>query len=223
MVTGSERRGDGRRRAIALVEKVPTRWFVTAGAAVLLLATAAFGGLAEAPHRVVPDASVGERIDGDPLAVTVERVVAIDALPESGIVPADGKRLLGVVAVIENTWDRPVSSGEGTGARDSIRLVGVDEVQGEPADTVALFADGTTDPDFPVDVPVEVVFFWEVDPMSISRIGDGGSLRIDVFGRTGLQQSGAVTDGVRWTGTRELARLAVALDDRGDGADGGDE
>lgn len=50
-------------------DKVPTKWLTTAGAAAVLLATAAFGGLAEAPERT-PVASLGDVIETPGLTLT---------------------------------------------------------------------------------------------------------------------------------------------------------
>ncbi|MCD2497971.1 hypothetical protein [Microbacterium nymphoidis] len=59
----------GRAWVRSAAEKVPTTWLTTAGAAIVLLATAAFGGLADAPDPT-PVAALGEVIETPGLTLT---------------------------------------------------------------------------------------------------------------------------------------------------------
>ncbi|WP_433676135.1 hypothetical protein [Microbacterium gorillae] len=64
-------------------EKVPTKWLTTAGAAVVLLATAAFGGLADAPDRT-PMVGLGDVIETPGLTLTP---IDAEILPANELIP----------------------------------------------------------------------------------------------------------------------------------------
>lgn len=64
-------------------QKVPTKWLTTAGAAVVLLATAAFGGLADAPDRT-PVVALGDAIETPGLTLTP---IDAEILPPNELIP----------------------------------------------------------------------------------------------------------------------------------------
>ena len=75
-------------------------------AAVLVLATAPFGGLSSAKDADVARLELGQRIDTGPFYVTITRVRQLDSLPpvEDGV---PGSKLLTIRMTVTNHTDRP--------------------------------------------------------------------------------------------------------------------
>jgi hypothetical protein len=147
---------------------VPTRWFVTAGLALFLAASAAFGGLEEADAPPVPQLDVGEAFTGAQLRIAVEDAVLIDAFPEAFITPETGNRLLVIRATVENVWDKPVSTISDIGAADNIRPRGIADMDDKPL-TVAVISDGSPYPSLQPAIPIELAFIWGVPDGAVSE------------------------------------------------------
>jgi hypothetical protein len=205
-----------RARAARLSDRVPTRWLLTGATAIVLVGSAAFGGLDDAPAAALPEVGAGEPVTGAQLRIAVQRASLIDALPEASLTPADGNRLLAVIATVEDVWDGPVSTRPGFGAADNLRPVGVPGIDaGTDPVAVLLLADATASPELQPHVPAELAFVWEVRADAVD-VGSG-ELRVDVHDKT-YRAEGFVTYGERFEDPFVQARAVVPLRDVGAGA-----
>lgn len=213
--TPSERDGatTPQRRWLARAwDRIPTGWFSGILLAVFLGATAAFGGLADVPAAAVPELAVGDTHDNGPFALTVERSVLIDDLPEAGISVEAGERVLAVVVTAENLWDRPLPSDAPAGVSGSVRIVQLGDT---PAQAVARFDDTTTAPILQPRVPAQLVLTWAV-PADEFEEGE----RLDVELRDFTQVAGRlIVDGEWWDDPVTAAQLSLPVTDVGAGAD----
>lgn len=201
-----------------LSDQVPTRWILTGATVVLLAASAAFGGLEDAPAAAVPVVAAGEAVTGAQLRVAVERARVIDALPEAYVTPEDGNRLLVVIATVEDVWDGPVATTGDSGAADGILPVGVPGIAvGTAPDAILLLADGTRSPDLQPHVPMELAYVWELPADVLDDVVDGDELVVDVYDKT-YRADGFVTYGERFEDPFVQARASVPIEDVGDGA-----
>lgn len=195
-------------------DKVPTKWFATAGTVLFLAATAAFGGLATAQEPGPVELAVGEEHRNDQLAVTVQRAVLIDELPEAGIMVEPGQRVLALVVDAENLWTEPLMTARGHGVRDAVVLArGADVIE---ADEVARLDDGTFGPWLQPGVPATLVLAWAVDGRSYRG---GQELRFVLRDET-LYTGSFVMSGQSWEDPEEVAFVAVEVEDVGAGEDG---
>jgi hypothetical protein len=201
-----------RARAKALSAKVPTRWFITSLVALFLAASAAFGGLEEAPTPPVPQLGVGDSFTGAQLRIAVEDAVLIDAFPEAFITPQPGNRLLVIRATVENVWDKPVTTSSKIGAADNVRPRGIDGMEDEPL-TVSVISDGSPYPDLQPSVPVELAFIWEVPSGAVSQ---SDVITIDVLDKTYVA-GGLVTYGERFQDPFVAAYVEAPVTDVGAG------
>jgi hypothetical protein len=208
-----------RARAARLSDRVPTRWLVTGSTLVVLAASAAFGGLDDAPAEALPALGPGDPVTGAQLRIAVERARLLDALPEAGLTPDDGNRLLIVVATVEDVWDGPVPTLPGIGAADNLRPLGIPGIDGDAdPDAVLLLADGTMSPELQPHVPMELAFVWEVPAASV-RADPGAELAVEVYDKT-YRAEGFVTYGERFEDPFPQARASVPFEDIGAGAGG---
>jgi hypothetical protein len=200
----------------AVTDRVPTGWLAGMATAAFLAVTAAFGGLAAAAAPPVAEISPGETHTSDQFAVTVERAVLIDELPEAGISVEAGERVLAVVVTAENLWDRALPAltvvADG-GVNDVVRIpaLGEDAV----TDAVARLDDAETSPFLQPRVPAELVIAWAV-PADAYADGDVAELELwDYHLYTGQ----LVLYGEQWSDPTLSARLSVEVTDVGAGAD----
>ena len=70
----------------------------------------------------VAQLEAGETHENALFALTVERAVLIDALPEAGLSVDDDQRVLAVVVTAENHWDRAVRADGDGGLAGSVRI-----------------------------------------------------------------------------------------------------
>lgn len=149
-------------RAVGFAKARPRAQKATAGALLLALATAPFGGLesvsAEAP---VAHLEVGAPIQVGPFKVTIRKVVTVPDLTPT-LTPADGNTLFAIVAMVENTHDRPEHYLTLTDALH----VGDDAVitasEGRPVrPRVFDFADSTSITEINPGITHELVIAWE--------------------------------------------------------------
>ncbi|UOQ90776.1 hypothetical protein MUN74_07710 [Agromyces endophyticus] len=101
-----------RGRLRATIDRVPTSWLATGFVVVLLGASAAFGGLADAPEPPIAKVVPGESIAGTQLEIAVTGATVADALPELYLEAEPGMRYVTVTADVENVWTTPASSGD---------------------------------------------------------------------------------------------------------------
>ncbi len=154
---------------------IPTPWLITAGGAVLLAATAAFGGLQTAPPKPVPVVSIGEQYSGSDLEMTVQGVELRAEGGNAASFPDKKKheKVLAVIVDVVNTFDKPrlaSASGTPSPAVDGIHVDGIDE---KP---LIAYADGSSGSVWlQPDVPVRLVLSWVVGP---DELHDGDEVRL---------------------------------------------
>lgn len=194
-------------------DRVPTKWFAAAGTVLFLAATAAFGGLATAEEPRPVELAAGEEHRNDQLAVTVQRAVLIDELPEAGIRVEPGQRVLALIVDVENLWTEPLMTARGYSVRTAVVLERGSELL--EADEVARPDDGTFGPWLQPGVPATVVLAWGVDARSYR---EGQELRFVVRDET-LYTASFVASGQSWEDPVAAAYVAVAVEDVGAGAE----
>ncbi|MCS5720109.1 hypothetical protein N1027_18415 [Herbiconiux sp. CPCC 205763] len=205
-----------RARASAASAKVPTKWLVSGLVGTFLIVSAAFGGLNDAAPTPLPVLAAGDAFTGAQLRIAVDRAVLIDAFPEQNIVPDEGKRLLVVVATVEDVWTKPVSTLASIGAADNLRPVGVTGIAADSAPrTVAVLSDGSQYPELQPGVPIQLAFIWDVDR---DALADGDPVRVDVYDKS-YQAEGFVTFGERFDNPVVAAYAELPIDDVGAGAE----
>lgn len=204
----------------AVTDRVPTGWLTGILTVPFLAVTAAFGGLNAVAAPPVPDLEAGETHENGPFALTVERAVLIDELPEAGITIAEedkaDTRVLALVVTVENLWSRALPAGHASGVTGAVRI---DQLGDLAPAAVARFDDATTAPFLQPGVPAELVLTWAVDA---DLFADGDALEIDLRDFT-LQTGQLITYGTWWANPVEGARLTVDVTDVGAGADAGED
>ncbi|MDO9398501.1 MAG: hypothetical protein Q7T71_18305 [Herbiconiux sp.] len=213
----ARRRGGFTAQARKVSDTVPTKWLVTGIVAVLLAGSAVFGGLNDAPAPPLTRIQPGDTVTGQQLAITPERAVLIDGFPEEYIEPeSPGGRLLVVVATVENEWTEPVTTSEGFGASDNLRVVGVPGLDTDTAPfVVVLLDDGSQFPDLQPGVPMELGFIWEVPG---DALADGDTVRVDLYDKR-FQAEGFVTFGARFVDPVATSFVELPADDVGAGVE----
>lgn len=193
-------------------DRIPTGWFAGILTAAFLAVTAAFGGLAQAAVPPLPELEPGDTHVNDQFALTVERAVLIDELPEAGITVEPGQRVLAVVLTAENVWDRALPSEGSSGLRAGVRVA---ELGHEPATAIARFDDTTFSPYLQPRVPAELVLTWAVDRGALT---DGDEIEIVLRDLT-LRKGQLVTSGEYWETPVTAATMMLGVTDVGAGAD----
>ena len=208
------------RRAPALArisDRVPTGWFAGILTAVFLGLTAAFGGLDATAAPPVSELEAGDTHENAQFALTVERAVLIDELPEAGIFLEEdsGQRVLAVVLTAENVWTEAQPSNSVDGTRGIVGSVRIAELGDAPADSIARFDDTTIDPYLQPGVPAQLVLTWAVDA---ERFAAGDELRVELRDFS-LYTGQLITYGQSWQDPVTAAVLTLDLADVGAGAD----
>ena len=205
-----------RLRARTLYDRVPTKWLVTGISAALLGLSALLGGLNQVAAEPIPEFEAGEPYAALQLTITPESASLIDGFPEQLVMPADGNRLLVVVATVTNTWPDPVRIST-IGPADSLLPVGIDFADAFTGPTsVIVFDDGTKVATVQPDVPVKVAYVWEVPAGSLAG---GDELRVDVLDRD-YEGEAAIYFGDRFSDFRTAGYVTFELDDLGAGGTG---
>ena len=157
----------------------------------------------------LPSPSPGEAHVTDQRSLTVKRAVLIDELPEAGVYPEDGERVLALIVDIENRWDEPLRTTGTYGVTVSFAVEGVDD----PRD-VARMDDATGIMYLQPNVPAELVYAWTVDAADFA---DGQQLPMTLFD-TSLYTGSFVTEGQWWSDPVADARVSPTIEDVGAGA-----
>ncbi|WP_286928138.1 MULTISPECIES: hypothetical protein [Aeromicrobium] len=164
-MTGDE--GGRLRRWLRQVSRTMTlRQVLAALAAVVVLASGLFGGLATAETTGPAALESGEKIHAEPFDLTVDRVRWSTDL---GLDEEVRGRYIAVVATLENTSDHPVYTGT---LRDTMRLRGLEgfyagltgdetERSEDATPQVLVLADGSPLSAAAPGLEYEVAFVWE--------------------------------------------------------------
>lgn len=208
-MTGGKR---GRRRTLLAVATTLTlRQVLLGSAAIVVLASGLFGGLATARPDTIAPLHAGARTSATPFAITVERARWLTDL--GGTVAKPRGRYIAVVATIRNTSDHPAYSSE---IQRAVRLTGVPSIYAGPNDDelvdsadadprVLVIADGTTLTAAVPGVTFEVVYLW--DQASTSE--PPSSVGIDLVAHTWRRSS--LDDQMMWFDPTVVRRGTIEL------------
>ena len=146
------------------IDLIPTSWLITGAGAVLLAATAIFGGLEAAAVDPTPEVAVGEMFAGSDLEMTIVGVELSDDRDNVLVFPDEekGERVLTIVVDVVNTFDKPRASSDNEAASpvlDGILLEGLDE-----RPSISRADDGAGSPILQPDVPARLLLAWVVGP-----------------------------------------------------------
>ncbi|WP_191906658.1 hypothetical protein [Microbacterium lushaniae] len=204
-------RGRGSRWVRAAADRVPTTWLAGLATALFLAGTAAFGGLSTAVAEPVPELSAGQEHTNAQLALSVQRAVLVDDLPEVGVEAGAGERVLALIATVENRWTEPLPTAGDTSVTQAVRIPDFGDAR---PDAVARYDDATRYPWLQPRVPAEVVMAWTVDAGAFEA---GDTLSIELHD-TRLSLGRLVTAGEAWGDPVLAARVSVSITDVGAGA-----
>lgn len=199
-------------RLHAVTDRVPTAWLSGILTAAFLAVAAAFGGLEAVAAPPVATLEPDQTHRNDQLALTVERAVLIDELPEAGAYPEEGQRVLAVVVTAENVWDRAIPAHSPTGVSGSIVAPRLDE---RMPGGVARFDDATPNPWLQPGLPAQLVMTWVIDADELS---DGDEVRLEVRDFS-LQSGQLILSGQWWGDAVAAATVDLEVTDVGAGAD----
>ena len=197
------------RWARVAADRVPTKWFITAATGVFLLATAAFGGLADAETPATPSINAGETFSSSQLSMTVTDVVLLDSVDEFFIDLEPGQQAVAAIAEVTNEWTEPQLAAAESGAiRDVVSL----ELGGNEFGTEALLAivrndDPQTSPMLQPGVSVPLAFIWAV-PAGLA--GGGDTATVGFFSQS-LHTGTVTAAGQWWTDPALAATMAVTV------------
>ncbi|MEJ1923532.1 hypothetical protein [Microbacterium sp. KHB019] len=191
------------------IDLIPTSWMITGAGAVLLAATALFGGLEAAAVDPIPVISVGETFAGSDLEMTVTGVELRDDRGPMAIFPDEekGERILVVTVDAVNTFATPrgaTSLSESSPMIDGIRIEGL-EAKGE----VFRADDGRISPTLQPDVPARLLLAWIVGP---GDFHDGDEIALTLPDSTHYVGQ-SVMRGDYWTDVRVGATLSATIDE----------
>lgn len=199
-------------------DRVPTKWFAAILTGLFLAATAAFGGLADAPAAPIAAIEPGTAHTTDQLSITVGKVVLIDDLPELRLTLEPGQRVLAVLADVRNEWTEPqVASGAVGGLRDILRVTAPGLTLARPIE-IARVDDAESSPTLQPGLTVPLVFVWAVPTGALK---DGTDLQLQLYDQS-LYTGTVVTAGQWWDDPTLAATVAARVADVGAGADAED-
>jgi hypothetical protein len=182
-----------------MLDRVPLRWWFIGTVGVLLAASAAFGGLADArpvdhgPVTVEP----GEEFVGPELATIVHSAEFSDTAP-GRFEPDEGYTYLVVRATVTNLWT--VSS---ITFNDVLQTPWLGEDLAEAERVV--FPDGTLDTQVNPQVPLDVIFMWDV-PLEL--VPEDGIVPVTIMSKS-FTKDGDVTYGSYWSDPQPAAIVTL--------------
>ncbi|WP_417555093.1 hypothetical protein [Microbacterium sp.] len=194
-------------RVRRMTSLIPTPWLITAGGAILLAATAGFGGLATAPVPPTPKVAVGEQYSAGDLTITVHDLELRTERGNALVFPKkdEGEKVLAITVEATNTFHSPRSAeslGEQSPVVDGIRVEGV---EGKP--TISR-TDGGGDSMLQPDVPAQLVLAWIVEP---DQLHDGQQLHLTLPHATHFVGTNVLKDQDYWSDITVGATLTAPL------------
>jgi hypothetical protein len=183
MAEARERRGV-RGLASRATSRATGKHWAAAGAALLLLVTAPFGGLRSATGPAAASVRVGKHVRVGPYELTVRKVATVSDLAPELRPETDGDRLVVVVGKVRNPGTRPEYAGTLTGAlrlRDAgvvstVRPTLLSYADGQPISTInpgltyevaIVFEQAAGWTRKPVHLDVERLDFVHQDPLTL--------------------------------------------------------
>lgn len=178
---------------------MPTRWAGYGVVALVLIATAAFGGLNDAPPDPVKKIDAGVEHTNEQVSMAVERIVLVDSIDDYfGPVEA-GQPLLVLVLSVTNLTDQPlpmsgisnnvsVTIQPANDANTAPSATGGDEpgsIELTSIDTIDVTrTDGTYSTFLQSGVPARLAVIWAVNPDTVGAIGGEARTTVTIFDLT---------------------------------------
>ncbi|GAA1724946.1 hypothetical protein [Microbacterium paludicola] len=197
-------------------QRLPSSWVTVTAAALFLAATAAFGGLADAPvaeAAALPQLMAGDTHTNDQFAITFERAVLLNDLSGSGTTPQEGERVLAVVVTMENVTDSPLSTASYAPQTFAVPGLPAQRVDGSkmPTVSVARMDDATTGPYLQPGVPSQLVLTW---PVPADRYAAGDEVPLAISDLHWWEPELLFTgNGGQWEDPTPAARVQLTAED----------
>lgn len=188
--------------ARTMADRIPTGWIITGAGAVLLGATAAFGGLEPAPQPVPEELAVGEHYVGSDLEIAVLGAEVGGEVQGAGVVPDEGEETLIVTLEVTNLFSEPRIAL----APHSLSGVHIDGVEIVRSDARRVEDDSVLAYLQP-DVPTRVRLAWTIDA---DAIAPGDEVRL-VLPDSTRSEGAFVTRGTYWSDVRTGAYVTVPV------------
>lgn len=191
------------------IDLIPTSWLITGAGAVLLGATALFGGLEAAAVEPTPHIAVGETFAGSDLEMTVRGVEVRADRGDLAVFPDvdKGERVLVVTVDAVNTFGSPraaTSLSTPSPVIDGILVDGIDEKA-----NVSRVGEGTVSTWLQPDVLTHLELAWVIGP---DGFRDGDEIDLTLPDSTHLVGS-SVIRGDYWNDVTIGATLTATIDE----------
>ncbi|OCG74805.1 hypothetical protein [Microbacterium sediminis] len=197
--------------ARAAASKLPTRYLTAILTGLFLAATAAFGGLNDAPPEAAPEPVViatDEAHSTGRYTITFRGAYLADFWEDSGVYPEEGQR--SIVLLAEVVCDGPTSMTTSDFiASLSGDALPVDEYFGGADTTIVRADDHLVSPTMPPHVTVPLVFGWEV-PADAYTAGD--TIELTLRGER-REETSFLGHATFWNETGEDATVRLVLED----------
>lgn len=194
---------------VRLLASIPTLWWIIAAAALVLGASALFGGLDDADsvgEITTPTIEVGEEFPAVQFTTTVTGARLYDVFPTEYSEPEDeGNRFLVVTAIVTNNYY------QSTTAMDSLLRLEFLGEDGQESRSQVLMSDLSRGPQADPRIPQEVGFMWEVADDAFA-VGD--TVRVTITSQT-LFTENFITYGDYWVDPVVAAWVDVTVEDNG--------
>lgn len=194
---------------VRLLASVPTLWWIIAAAALVLGASALFGGLDDADsvgEVTTPVIAVGDEFPAAQFTTTVTGARLYDLFPTEFSEPEDeGNRFLVVTAIVTNNY---YQSTTGTDTLLRLEFLGED---GQESVRQVLMSDLSGSPQADPRIPQEIGFVWEV---ADDAFADGDTVRVTITSQT-LFTENFITYGDYWVDPAVAAWVDVTVEDNG--------
>lgn len=209
--SGTVTRRSARVLARQVASRVPTRYLTAIVTGLFLAATAAFGGLADAPPEPAPaPAKVGldEAHDTGRYTVTFRHAVIVDEVGDVGVYPEEGERTLVLIADVTPAGPDPITYAElmTTFAGEELP---VDEYTGDVSMQGSRYDDQVPSPALQPHVTTPLVLAWAV-PEDRYAAGDVITFTLRDQRHQELSFLGA---GTYWEETGETAIVTLEIED----------